>query len=347
MILSLQQRLDSRDRCAARNSAAKSLLMWLLMVLLVWLGTLAASGVRTARASEEVVPHIRHTLVVYFMDEETLEHTQHSLEAPVGFVRVDQLPVYPAEPAVSFEFVEDYQSRFPIPSADTYEWFAHGISEAINQKLQVSPSALVAKFGYALQDASRSLRLANEWVHQVALFENAVIYDAATLQLFDAGHWESFRLTGWNADTPVMSDHIMVHVYQHQGATRAVTRGMKKFGLPDLVSEGFDEALSNLVVRLLYLSAQTLVERGGLLADDMLNLNISNLTETRLKDDLVQSMDKAVPGKYLLPVREAIRLDDDPDNALIELLLDEGVGQTPTDRRRDVLHSLFGLTESQ
>lgn len=314
---------------------------------LIGLGALAVFGGRSALAAEEVVPHIRHTLVVYFVDAETLELTEQSLEAPGGFVHVDQLPVYPAEPAVSFEFVEDYRSTFPIPSADTYEWFAHGISESINEKLQTSPSALVATFAYALQDASKSLRLANEWVHQVALFDNAVIYDAATLQLFDAEHWESFRLRGWNANTPVMSDHIMVHVYQHEGAVRAVTRGMKKFGLPDLVTEGFDEAYSNPVVRLLYLSAQTLVERGGLLADDILNLNIFNLTDTRLKDELVQSMDQAVPGKYLLPVREAIRLDDDPDNALIELLLDEGVGQTPVDRRRDVLHSLFGLKESQ
>ena len=300
--------------------------------------------------ASETVPHIEDTVVIYFLSEVPAPSALEDIQLPPTFKRVDELPDYPSEPVIDYSLSEDFAGSWPIPSPDTYEWFAQGIDAETSGRLQQSASALIVEVAYALQDAAEAQQAINRWIHQIASSYDGIIFDSSTLQLFDPVNWHVSRVSGWVDNTPVTSDHVMVHVYQQEDSIRAITRGMKKFALPDLVVSDFDAAHANTVVRLLYLAAQTLVERGGLGigpdTENSLELDIHLLSATPLKRDLLDAKSENALGRYKMTVGSVERLDGDPANAIIGLLLDEGVGQTPADRKLEILNTVFGVNSA-
>src|SRR6185436_6357655 len=101
---------------------------------------------------------------------------------------------------------------------------------------------------------------------------------------------------------------------------RAVTLGMAKFGLPDVVVESFTASLSNSMASLVDLVCQTLLERGRLESPGRLTLDVDGLADTDLKKTLIQSMRPNAQRKAEIRVAVGKRAEGDPENRLIEIV---------------------------
>jgi uncharacterized protein YegJ (DUF2314 family) len=238
--------------------------------------------------------------------------------------------------------------EFPPPTPELLHYFGRGLTTEQAAALQKAPQALILGFAHPVNQRATGLRRAEQFVFELAKQGGAIIWDDETREAFTPDAWEKRRMKTWEGDVPDVSQEIVIHAYNSDaGRTRAISLGMAKFGLPDLVIDDSVWSLNRPLGNAINAVAQQLVEAGPPDNKGQLQLKIKALRHAESRKRL---MDEILPGgKAEGPLRLLVTTAEqgDPENALVGLNFDSYPGKEAPERQTNFVMAVFGAQQDE
>lgn len=232
--------------------------------------------------------------------------------------------------------------EYALPDFEHLKKWGRGIRSRTFPRLKKSPKVLVVRTSCPRARAGEALQTVARLIEYIARRNKAWVWDAATRELFTAGQWKKLRLTGWLEGYPRVDRECVVDVTVDDGVHRAVSRGMVKFGQPDVAVAAFARVHTDVARRLVLLACQSLVESGGPWPKGSIKLDIDRLEHLEIRDVLLESLGANAHRKAIIGAGLTSRLPTDPQNGILELRF-EGAPGTPLPERQEALFThVFG-----
>jgi len=247
-----------------------------------------------------------------------------------------------AAPPAALVFAPEIASVAP-PSAEHLAYFGRGLDAEQVKAAAASKGVLVLSWSLEADTKLERLRKAQELGLELAKKYGGFVWDETTRELYTADEWRKRRVEGWEGELPNVERHVVIHYYgTDQGKHRAITLGMVKLGLPDLVVEDVPIAHSDGVSTLITAAAQLLVEGAAVGPGGRLAVDINAIRHTGARTGYVKA---AVSGAALrgnVTFAIAKSEEGDPDNRLVEVRFDGYPGATEPERQGAGLTAILG-----
>ena len=256
----------------------------------------------------------------------------------------------PRAPFVGFLEEMAPLKTYPVPDAGYFEHAGHGLSAKDAETMQKTSRATRLVFVMPKDDAWAKGRSFSELAFEFARQSGAYIWDSATRECFSTVAWKERRVDSWPAKgIPEIPNQITIHLYRPDDSSpylRAITLGMEKFALPDVVIDQLtrsDSASSGSVINLV---CQSLAERPKLTSGTREIFRIPDISSKSVRDRLSQDLKSGAKLEIPLALVEGRELEGDPKNHLVELDFRHGEGRTVAEKRNSLLSALWGATDS-
>ena len=278
--------------------------------------------------------------------------TEKELSLPdkfTAFQIVDGLPESADKPVMAFQVIEseEISNSYPVPDLKYLSYFGRGLDKGQAQKIQGTDRALIIDVAYPLAMAREGLKSASASLLKVVDPDTSLIWDSATRELFTKEAWKQARVDAWQGFIPLVEEQTVIHAYQgDDGGVRAITLGMEKLGLPDIVVNNFSWSMNDSMGHLINLVGQSMVE--GVVPNNEGNLEISieALEPTPFKHALLLRLRDNAESDIELAIGEGRWEEGDPHNFLIELLFDKEEGESLGEKQDAFISRLFGWEDS-
>jgi uncharacterized protein YegJ (DUF2314 family) len=230
------------------------------------------------------------------------------------------------------------------PNERQLTYFGRGLDDS--QIPIAATSKGVLMMAWVLDDDPKLARLRNAdaLAHELATKQAGFVWDEITRELYTPQRWKEKRIDGWQGDLPDVQNHIVIHYYETDGGRhRAITLGMVKFGLPDLVFDDAPLREEREAGTLIDVVAQALVE-GASVEHGELAVDLDALKHPAARARVGKAKAKGQDAKrkvrvQLVPVE---REEGDPENRLVALRFPTYPGATDAERQAAALDSIFG-----
>jgi uncharacterized protein YegJ (DUF2314 family) len=240
--------------------------------------------------------------------------------------------------------------NFPVPKPSYFRYAGRGLSQQDIAALQNARKAiqlvLVAPKEAAWKDGQRFTQLALEFANET----QAYLWDSATRECFSPTAWRTNRVDSWSeGNIPDIRKQITIHLYRandDEPYLRAITLGMEKFALPDIVVEkliGSDNTPGGSLINVV---CQSLAENPLVTNSSAQVFQLRALQNKTIRANYERSTLHGAEMSSALTLLRARRDEGDPDNALIEIGFQNGKGKTVDERREDVLAKFWGSSDS-
>jgi len=253
-------------------------------------------------------------------------------------------------PFVGFEEEPAPLRNFPVPQASYFQYSGRGLTPADIAAIQKTTTATCLVLVAPRDQIWPLSRQFTILVEQFARRTGAFIWDSATRECFSVDAWKSTRLDHWPADSlPDITRQITIHLYRPDDSSpylRAISLGMEKFALPDLVIERLTASDNRPAGNIINLVSQSLAEQPEISSGDKALFRLDTLRAAALRENFKSSLEDNATGEIpieLLPGRPS---EGDPNNKLVELSFAHGTGATEDERRLDLLTRLWGSSDS-
>lgn len=255
---------------------------------------------------------------------------------------VDEIPKEPREMFVSAHLQKHVQQEYAPPSVEDLQYSGEGLSQQQAKALQKSEEAFILQFAHPKENMWTALHAANLLVEEIARQTGGLVWDEETRQVFSPDAWHEKRLKPWAGDPPDISSQTVVQTYKKDEFVRAITLGMTKAGLPDVVVDDFSWSSENQVVDLINLFCQSMVEGVVFEKSGKFNLSLQAIKNSEVRDAQSKSLKRNFVGVAYLSLKPGVWEEGDPKNRLIQLTSDRYVGNDVTAKQDRMLSCFFG-----
>lgn len=233
-------------------------------------------------------------------------------------------------------------SDYAPPSIHSLHYVGRGLSPEQAEAVQKAPRALILTFAHPANQSITGLRRAEQFVAELAKKGQAIIWDDETREAFTPEAWETSRLGTWDGDIPDISKQTVIHAYNNGKAIRAISLGMARFGLPDLVINDSTWSLNRPLGHTINAVGQQLVEAGPPSDSATVQLGLASIRHAAVRKRLTDSIRSGGKGEGRLRLLEAAPEAGDPNNALAALSFDTYPGRDTTERQINFVMAVFG-----
>ena len=245
-------------------------------------------------------------------------------------------------PLVSCFSLEDVQAVYAPPDLESIQYFGRGLSKEQAQLLQASELAFIVEFAHNRAHVWDGLRQANRIVEKLARETGGLLWDEMTREIFTPDEWHARRILTWTNGVPDISKHTTIHAYNTGEYVRAITLGMEKIGLPDVVVDGFSWSSNRTMGHLINLFCQAVAERPTITVHGQYDLDIHRIRNREVRDAQLNSLYSNATANARLTLKEGRWEEGDPANRLIELAFDRYSGRDVHARQQALESHLFG-----
>jgi len=238
-------------------------------------------------------------------------------------------------------FAPDIASFAP-PTEKQLAYVGRGLDAAQRHTAAGSKGVLVLGWKLDADPTLDRLREAQRLAFGVAQKVSGFVWDETTGQLFGVASWKRIRMDGWDGAIPDVRQHILLHYETHEAKHRAVTFGMVKFGLPDLVVSDMLPSDVDRMTTLLDAVAQLLVEGGSPGTSGDLAVDLKSIRHRSARDAILAAAaaDAQLHGRVALVPAQGQQ--GDPENRLVELRFLSYPGASDAERAAAALTSIVG-----
>jgi len=264
------------------------------------------------------------------------------------FQQVDDIPDKPAHlenPLISLALESDVAKNYPPPTIESLKYRGEGLSAGQEKLLQKSREAIILQFAYSKEHVWDALRAANQLAEDVARQTGGFIEDEEARQLFTAEAWQKERLDAWTAEVPKLASQFTIDVYPTDDYLRAVTLGMTKFGLPDVVVQELPNSSLSQINGLINMFAQAMAEGTPIPTSGKFKIDIHRLRNDELRNSELKSLENHALGTACLFLKPGKPDEGDPENRLVELSAELYSGPDPQAQQENMLLALFGTKD--
>lgn len=325
--------------------------LWLAATcsLLSPMASLAAPGDPIA-AGPTAAGQVRYELAIYYTDKPArppLQVLKERLAASKSGPRlVDALPRRADEAVVLARLDTEAQKNYRPPGLDMLTRFGRGLSREQAVALQASNTALVLQFAHAQKRGMPAYRQSLQLIEQVARETRGLLWDEETREVFTADEWHKQRLETWEGDLPDVSKHTVIHAYRSSKLVRAITLGMAKLGLPDVVVEDFPWSMNHPMGSLVNLLSQALAEGAVIGPKGRCDVDAKALRHTGVRAAQTTDLLQGSTGRAQLMLVEGRPEDGDPANRLAEIRFTAQAGNDVHAAQQALISSLYGSKDA-
>ena len=308
-----------------------------------------APGAEVAAPGPVVAETASFEFAVYFLStSEDLSPVLDGLLAREfsAFTRVAASPDGRKGPQLSARLLKDVPESYAPPSVEMIGRFGRGLSPAQAEALQHAREAFVLDFGLPREKVWEGGRLACRLVGALARRSGGIVWDEETREVFTPEAWEERRIVPWTQPLPDVSEHTVIHAYQDGEFVRAISLGMAKFGMPDLVVENFSWSLNRNVGHLINLTAQAMAEGAEVRSGGELRLRLADIQNEDVREPQLASLKSKGTGDVVLSLRKATPEEGDPRNRLLEIVFDRFPGADVHSRQDSLMSTFFGFEDA-
>jgi uncharacterized protein YegJ (DUF2314 family) len=237
------------------------------------------------------------------------------------------------------------QKEYRPPSMDMLQRFGYGVSREEAEALQGADKALILDFAHQAPQARTALFKATELALQVARDTNGLLWDEETRELFTPDEWRKRRIDSWENGIPNVADHTTIHAYRNDNMVRAITLGMAKFGLPDVVVSDFSWSSSKSMGSLVVMFSQAMVEGASLAHTGQYELDPRAIRHAGLRNAHLANQKANAAAAAKLSLVNGKWESGDPQNRLYEIQFDRYLGIDRYARQTALLNATFGAEE--
>jgi len=259
---------------------------------------------------------------------------------------VTSMPDAPPAPLMHARFISDVQASYRPPSMDMLQRFGRGLTREQATAVQQSKHALVLDFAQPGDQAVPAYRASLRLAEQVARDTNGLLWDEETRELFTPDEWHKRRLETWEGDVPDVLKHIVIHAYQGEKLVRAISLGMGKLGLPDVVVNDFSWSDNRTMGNLINCFAQVIGEGTPVRTAGMMDFDLRAIRHIGVRQSQTSTLKANSIAVAKLSLVKGVWEDGDPRNRLIEIRFDRYPGPDHHAQQDALLASLFGTEES-
>jgi uncharacterized protein YegJ (DUF2314 family) len=259
---------------------------------------------------------------------------------------VDEIPKEPQAMLIHSYVQKNVKKEYAPPDMKSLQHFGRGISRDQAQALQDSDQALILEFGHPKKHVWTALRTATALVEQIARETGGLVWDEETREVFSPDAWHQQRLASWVAEVPELSSQTVIHAYNTGESVRAITLGMSKMGLPDVVVEDSGWSSNNQVGNLINLFCQSIAEGEQFGKTGEFKLVLRKVKNSNVRDSQLKSLKANASGVACLTLRPGKWEEGDPENRLIRLASDKYPGSDVHAKQDGMLSSFFGWEDS-
>lgn len=312
--------------------------------------TLTAAPADPVAAGPLVSSQISYEFAIYYTGEPAKPPlkvlTERLADMKAALRWVDQPPRPLKEAVLMARLDKDVQVDYRPPSLESLKYFGRGLSREQAVALRGARTALILRFVHPQQQAIAAYRNSLLLTAQVAQDTNGLLLDEETREIFAIDSWQKSRLEGWEGDIADVTKHTVIHAYRGEKLVRAITLGMTKFGLPDVVVNDFSWSHNSSMGSLINLLSQSLLEGTRVEAHGRCSVDLHAIRHSARRQSLEQSLLTRSTGVAKLDLTQGTREAGDPDNRLVEIQFDQYPGPDRYARQSALLQSLFGGDDS-
>lgn len=259
-----------------------------------------------------------------------------------GLKLVTEMSKAPQEMVLSARLQKHVREEYAPPDMESLQYSGHGLSPKQAQALQKSEEAFVLQFSHPKENVWIGLRNANALVEEIARMTKGLVWDGETQEVFTPDAWHEKRLKPWSEDVPDISSQTVVQIYKKDELVRAITLGMKKAGLPDIVIDDFPWSSEDKVGNLINLFCQSMAEGAVFAESGKFNLKLSEIKNSEVRDARLKSLKGNSTGVAHLLLKPGVWEEGDPKNRLIHLTAERYPGNDVPAKEERMLSCLFG-----
>jgi uncharacterized protein YegJ (DUF2314 family) len=293
---------------------------------------------------------IRYQFAVYYLpkpksDAMSVLKATARREFP-AFKLVAKLPEKPLGACLACRLETSVAKNYAPLDTGSLKHFGRGLSQSQAQSLQKSERAIILDFAHPKRGAFSGLKAANSLVCTLARKTNGLIWDEATREVFTPDAWESQRIKPWVGETPAVISQVTIHAYRDGEYVRAITLGMAKLGLPDVVVNKFAQSSGRQMVGLIHLFSQAMVEGAPIPENGVFDLDVKAINDPDVRNPIVESLEAGALGRVRVTLKEGAQEEGDPANRLIEIRFDRFEGPDIHAKQDKALSEFFGSRDS-
>jgi uncharacterized protein YegJ (DUF2314 family) len=299
----------------------------------------------------QMTDYIHFQFAVYLMPDSpknSLEIARQLLSRKYPDLKLtEDLPKNPTSPAVRLRDVTDLQKNYAPPSLDMLHYSGHGLTPEQEQILQHSNEALILDFAHPRANVWTALHTANAVLDDLARQTKSIAWDDETREAFSPDAFQTRRLAAWSdpAAIPAIQSQTTIHIYPFGDMLRAITLGMSKFGLPDVVIENVSNNSESQAGILINLFCQALAENPSLDSSGRYKLALASIKRFDVTEPQKKSLKANAVGEAMLTLTSGKPDEGDPHNRLIQINADAYNGNDLTSRQELMISCFFGSTD--
>jgi uncharacterized protein YegJ (DUF2314 family) len=255
---------------------------------------------------------------------------------------VAELPKEPREMVVGARLRKHVQLEYAPPSLESLQYFGRGISRQQAQALQESEEAFILEFAHPKENVWTGLRSANELVEEIARETGGLVWDEETREIFSPDAWHQKRIGSWASGVPDISSQTLIHVYKKDEFVRAITLGMTKAGLPDVVVDEFSWSSETQVGILINLFCQLMAEGAVFEKSGKFSLDLHAIKSSEVRDAQLKSLKGNSLGVAYMSLKPGVWEEGDPKNRLVQLTADRYAGNDVQAKQDHMISCIFG-----
>jgi uncharacterized protein YegJ (DUF2314 family) len=259
-----------------------------------------------------------------------------------GLKLVTEIPKDPRKMVVRVRLQKHVRQEYAPPSLEDLRYSGDGLSPKQAQALQKSDEAFILEFAHPNENVWTALHAADELVEEIARKAGGLVWDEETREVFTPDVWHEKRLKSWSGSVPDISSQTVIHVYKKDELERAITLGMTKMGLPDVVVDGVSWSSNGQVGHLINLFCQAMAEGAVFEKSGRFNLELQAIKNSKVRDAQLKSLKGNSMGVAYLSLKPGVWEEGDPKNRLIQLTADRYVGNDPPAKQDRMLSCSLG-----
>ncbi|HXC39301.1 MAG TPA: DUF2314 domain-containing protein [Burkholderiales bacterium] len=262
-----------------------------------------------------------------------------------GWHVVDSPSQSPAQPELSIRLEKDVQHNYAPPGMANLQYSGRGLSLQQAKALQNSKTALILGFTHSKTKVWTVLAAANRLAEQVARETDGLVWDEQTREVFTPDAWRAHRIESSDS-VPDVRKHIIVHAYRSGERLRAVTLGMGKFGLPDVVINDVDPSLGDPLSHVVHAFCQAMAEGATFSGNREFDLDFDSIRHPAFRGPPSARLRLQPRAVARLAVRKGIREDGDAENRLLEVSMERYPGPDIHAKQQNMVAAAFDRQDS-
>lgn len=242
----------------------------------------------------------------------------------------------------SFYVLAPALASFAPPTEAALAKSGRGLDEAQIRSAAASKGVLSLVWRLDTDPKFERLQKAYELAADLARLHEGFVWDETSNEMFSADSWKKLRLDTWSEGFPDARRQFKVDYYQDGNRHRAISFGLVKLGVPDLVLEDLPVAAAKPAVVVMNACAQLLAEGRVPDAEGVFDVDFHAIRNVGAREAALRGAPAGAKLRAHVKLVPAQAQKGDPENRLLELRCEGYPGATEPERLTAMVDAVYG-----